>query len=341
MEGAPAEVDAIQELMARIGNFVAEHPAAAQANNISVAAPVDSVQPGASPITSVSNHSANVATARDHAARLATSMGIGQPRRTLYLGNRNAQGPPKKKAKVDTQTSKGYKTLSGGIWFYGVTSKPKQGYGTNGVTAIIKDDGVDFTVSRVNGSERAMYKKCIEKFKFHETATLQTSMRQVVKLVMPQISASDTERLDLVASGMMIFVHPVGAPQSKQVRMQMLARRALSPEDVEDKGDDWIGSFMGLYRRTRTGQNLVHMVLDPAFVYNHWDRIPGEVRVGVLGKEQYKSMHSFQGGLDAGGIDTFLPSPLCGGPPAVANDSAVANDTESGICAVLSGAYAS
>ena len=31
MEGAPAEVDAIQELMARIGNFVAEHPAAAEA----------------------------------------------------------------------------------------------------------------------------------------------------------------------------------------------------------------------------------------------------------------------------------------------------------------------
>ena len=206
MEGAPAEDTALQELLTLIGNFVAEHPAASQANNRSVAAPVDSVQHEASPITSVSNHSANVATARDHAARLATSMGIGQPRRTLYLVNSNGQGPPKKKAKVNTQTSKGYKTLSGGIWFYGITSKPKQGYGTNGVTAIIKDEGVDFTVSRVNGSESAMYKKLIDKFKFHETDTLQTSMRQVVRLAMPQISASDTHRLDLVASGMMIFV---------------------------------------------------------------------------------------------------------------------------------------
>lgn len=306
--------------MARLSSFVAEYPAAARANNINVAAPMHTAQPQPSPIASVSNRSANAANATATAERLASSMGTRPQRRTLLVVGHDAQGKAHKKAKVSAPISKLQKTLKG-IWFYGLTSKPKQGYGTNGVTAVIRDDGVDFNRSRVDGTDRAMYKKFTEKFKFLETDTLPTSMRQVVRLAMPQISASDTHRLDLIASGMMIFV-TAGSHLGKQVRMKMLARRALSPEDVEDQGEDWIGSFMGLYRRTRKGQNIVHMVLDPAFVYNHWEAIPCEVRVGVLGKEQYKNMHSFQGGLDAGGIDTFVPSPVGG--------------IASGICAVLS-----
>ena len=338
MAGAPPE-SAIRELLARIANVVAEYGPEPVPDNLNVAARINTAQPQPSPIASVSNRSASAANATATAERLATSMQSRPPRRTLLVVGHDTQGPAHKKAKVSAPISKLQKTLKG-IWFYGLTSKPKQGFGTNGVTAVIKDDGVDFNLSRVNGNDRAMYKRFLEKFKFLETDTLQTSLRQVVRLAMPQISASDTHRLDLVASGMMIFV-TAGSHLGKQVRMKMLARRALSAEDVEDQGEDWIGSFMGLYRRTRKGQNIVHIVLDPAFVYNHWEAIPGDVRVGVLGKEQYKSMHSFQGGLDAGGIDTFLPSPLCGGPPSEANDSAVANDTESGICAVLSGAYAS
>lgn len=323
--------------MARIATFAAAYPEEAAANNISVAPPAHSVQPHPSPSLSMSNHSANAANATATADRLASSMGLGHdgssrpPRRPLYVVGNGPQGQCNKKAKVQAPTSRLIKTL-GKIWFYGVTSKPKLGYGSNGVTAVIKEDGVDFIIDRVNGTESAVYKRFLSKHKFLETDTLQTSMRQVVKLVMPQIPQEDTRRLDLVASGMMIFVQ--GA-RGNRVSMQMLARRALSPEDVVDQGNDWIGSFMGLYRRTRKGQNMVHMVLDPALVYHHWDAIPGEVRVGVLGKEQYRSMHRRQGGLEAGGIDTFLPSPVCGGPPPVADDAA------SGICAVLSGACAS
>ena len=86
-----------------------------------------------------------------------------------------------------------------------------------------------------------------------------------------------------------------------------------------DHGNTWLTSSMSLYKRARTGQNLIHMV------YEQWNNIPAAVRNGLLGREQYKEAHGRQGGSDSS-IVAFVPRPNVGAEPSTgANQAASGN----------------
>ena len=82
---------------------------------------------------------------------------------------------------------------------------------------------------------------------------------------MPGINPSDDTTLDLFASVVSIFLHN---RDTKGNPLQLMDILELGMDGgPRDHEHSWLTSPMPLYKRVRTGQNIIHMVLSPAFVY--------------------------------------------------------------------------
>ena len=134
--------------------------------------------------------------------------------------------------------------------------------------------------------------------------------------------------MDLFASVVSIFLYNRDTKGNLLQFMDILESGMEGERRVH--GNTWLTSPMLLYKRVRTGQNLIHMVLSPAFVYEQWNNIPAAVRNGLLGREQYKEAHGRQGGSDSS-IVAFVPRPNVGAEPSTgANQAASGNIVPAG-----------
>ena len=111
-------------------------------------------------------------------------------------------------------------------------------------------------------------------------------------------------RVDLFASAIQLFVHK---KQGKNEHLQLLQMRPAVPKGKPQHGPGWAASPYGLYTLARSGQNRVHVVPDPAFLYNHWSQVPRKMTEGINGKEAYRKANRNQGGSDQA-LDTFVPN---------------------------------
>ena len=199
------------------------------------------------------------------------------------------------------------------------------------MTAMIKDGKVELRLDRVNGGDTAIYKQFLFGLKVRDDDTWQSFLRrEVVARAMPGINPSDDTTLDLFASAVSMFLYNRDTKGGPLQLMDIL--ESGMEGGPRDRGTSWLTSptSMSLYKRVRTGQNIIHMVLNPAFVYEQWNNIPAAVRNGLPGREQYKEAHRRQGGSDLS-IGAFVPRPIVGAEPSTgANRAASGNIVPAG-----------
>lgn len=127
------------------------------------------------------------------------------------------------------------------------------------MTAMIKDDKVELRLDRMNGGDTAIYKKFLLGLKVRDDDTWQSFLRrEVVARAMPGINPSDDTTLDLFASAVSIFLYNRDTKGNPLQLMDIL--ESGMEGERRDHGTTWLTSPMSLYKRVRTGQNIIHMV---------------------------------------------------------------------------------
>ena len=285
--------------------------------------PVALADPVSSPALSHSNLTVSPSVANATADRLSTAMGLsaqgrGGERRPIFAVGLAPAGREPKRVKQTKSHRKAGECSFKQMVFYGPINSPKRP-GDNGVTAIIMDDKVELRKDRVHGGDIAIYKKFLTNLKCSDSDTWQSFLRRVVASAMPTIVPMNEPNLDLFASALLIYVHNSETTDSS---LQLLERLESGMNGaVNDYGPGWVTTPMTLYKRVRTGQNVIHLVLDPAFVLGYWTALPLGVRTGLHGREQYKEAHRRQGGSS-----TRIESR----PMVLAEPSTVANQAAGG-----------
>lgn len=285
--------------------------------------PVALADPMPSPALSHSNHTVSPSVADRTADRLSTAMGLsaqgrGGERRPIFAVGEAPPGREPKRMKPTKSHRKAGECTFKRFIFYGPINSPKKGSG-NGVTAIMKDDKVELHLDRVHGRDIAMYKKFLTDLKCSDSDTWQSFLRRVVASAMPAIIPMNETSLDLFASALLIFVHN---SESTDSSLQLLERLESGMNGaLNDSGRGWVTTPMSLYKRVRTGQNVIHLVMDPAFVYGYWTALPVGVRTGLHRREEYKEAHRRNGGS---------VSRIESRPMVLAESATVANQTAGG-----------
>ena len=252
----------------------------------------------------------------DMASRLGQAMLQNSTRRLLEVGR--PPPPSDDKREVKRHKKGGGRTvgevLLANIWMYGGVSRAVKGNrGPNAATGLATSNGTELTVDRVHGEFKAIYvRKCPVKFEKHEK--WREFLRKLVRMMpfaesgMTQLSPPGDDvvdkRVDMFASAIQLFVHK---KQGKSEQLQLLQMRPAVPKGELQQGPGWASSPYGLYVLARSGQNIVHVVLDPAFMYTHWSQVPKQMTEGIPGKDAYRKVNRNQGGSDQA-LETFVPN---------------------------------